>query len=204
MSGGAAPAGMYPFHSLVPVIYSSYIHPHKDIFTHVIVSAWYPHRHASMLRASAEIAPGLSGLSILNNSLAGPRKYTARLAVCGSTFLKGPSRILGAGTVSCLRVYLTHPGSGRQRRRRQVRSIVDSPWLHPYVSELKMHHGRNFVMTRRELLRSSRAPTRDENETFGTRILRMPLHFALSPRNATQTTTWMVIIPEACLNWRLH
>lgn len=62
------------------------------------------------VRASTEIAPGLSGLSILNNSLAGPRKYTARLLVCGSTFLKGPCRILGAGTVSCLQcLYLTYP-----------------------------------------------------------------------------------------------
>ena len=31
-------------------------------------------------RAREEIAPGLSGLSILNNSFAGPRKYTAMLA----------------------------------------------------------------------------------------------------------------------------
>lgn len=39
-------------------------------------------------RRNAEIAPGLSGLSILNNSLAGPRKYTApqtELSLCSNT-----------------------------------------------------------------------------------------------------------------------
>ncbi|KAL2742914.1 hypothetical protein V1477_008403 [Vespula maculifrons] len=58
-------------------------------------------------RASTEMAPGLLGLSILNNSLAGPRKYTASLPVCGSTFLKGPCRILRADTALSLYIILS-------------------------------------------------------------------------------------------------
>nr|KAF7416711.1 hypothetical protein H0235_011242 [Vespula pensylvanica] len=53
------------------------------------------------------MAPGLLGLSILNNSLAGPRKYTASLPVCGSTFLKGPCRILRADTALSLYIILS-------------------------------------------------------------------------------------------------
>lgn len=47
--------------SLVPVIYSSYIHPHANTFTHVIVPAWHPHRRASSYVRARRLLRGFRG-----------------------------------------------------------------------------------------------------------------------------------------------
>lgn len=109
----------------------------------------HPHRHASGYVRAPRLLRGFRGWAYwITRSLDRENIPRGWQRVCGSTFLKGPSRILGAGTVSCLRVYLTQPRvrtttttTTTTRQSRLASALL------PRLSELKMHREGNFVMT---------------------------------------------------------
>lgn len=141
-----------------------------NTFAHVMATA-HPHRHASSYVRARRLLQGFRGWAYwITRSLDRENIPRGWQRVCGSTFLKGPSRILGAGTVSCLRVYLTQPRVRTTTTTTTTRRSTDSLRLYPpsvrtenaprrefrYDGSWDVLRGRRHVTKMKHLGRASR------------------------------------------------